>query len=664
MATNLIANRYEVFQHIGQGGMADVFLAVDTILNRQVAVKILRSELCTDAVSVLRFEREAQAATALAHPNIVEIYDVGEYKGHHYIVMEYVSGKPLKKVIQQRGGILTEEAIDIMKQLTSATAEAHRRGIIHRDIKPQNVIVKSDGSIKMLDFGIALAKGSMQLTQANNVMGSVHYLAPELARGEPASPQSDIYALGIVLFEMLTGDVPFKAEQAVQVALMQMHNPMPEVRSINPEVPQSVENIVLRATAKNPMLRYESCNEMLDDLRTCLKPERKRERKIDLDYNERLLKFEQTHSTRSVRTAPAKPQIKPQAKSQTTPQSESKPKNNRKAARTMTNVDPEIARTSTSYTAAPQTVSAREAADRTAAALANTRPLRIDDPPYEPKYQPKYEPEYEEDDYRESRQRTRTSSAQRPKQSSFLTNMLLVLLGLLVLSGVFFGMRATGIIKPASKLVAVPEIVGHTLTEAKAMCTDSSLVLDTTNVEYTLTESVDKGQIISCDPSVGQEVEKGSRVSVVVSSGIGVKIKDYRGQKLNDVIKELSQYTYLKVNTVEEASDSAEPGSIIRQEQLTPDTMFNPNNVAEITLVYASYPAITIPAEIIGMPVDAAASILEAMGVEVFSSTLDTTGLSEEEIAALNTGVVIRCDPEAGSEYTQREENYVVLYYY
>ena len=213
---NMIANRYEVFKHIGQGGMADVFLAVDTILNRQVAIKILRSELSTDAVSVLRFEREAQAATALTHPNIVDIYDVGDYKGHHYIVMEYVEGKTLKQVIQARGALLKEEAVDIMKQLVSAISEAHKRGIIHRDIKPQNVIVKADGTIKVLDFGIALAKGSMQLTQANNVMGSVHYLAPELARGESASVQSDIYALGIVLFEMLTGDVPFKADSAVQ----------------------------------------------------------------------------------------------------------------------------------------------------------------------------------------------------------------------------------------------------------------------------------------------------------------------------------------------------------------------------------------------------------------------------------------------------------------
>ena len=279
MSKNMIANRYDVFQHIGQGGMADVFLAMDTILNRQVAVKILRSELCADAVAVLRFEREAQAATALSHPNIVEIYDVGEYKGHQYIVMEYVPGKTLKQIIRDRGALLKEEAVDIMKQLVSGTAEAHRRGIIHRDIKPQNVIVRSDGSIKILDFGIALAKGSMQLTQANNVMGSVHYLAPEIARGESASVQSDIYSLGIVLYEMLTGDVPFKADTAVQVALMQMRNQIPDVRSVNPDVPQSLANVIARATAKNKAYRYRSCPEMLDDLRTCLNPERLNEPK-------------------------------------------------------------------------------------------------------------------------------------------------------------------------------------------------------------------------------------------------------------------------------------------------------------------------------------------------------------------------------------------------
>lgn len=279
---NVIANRYEVVSHIGQGGMADVFLAVDTILNRQVAIKILRADLSTDTVSILRFEREAQAAAALAHPNIVEIYDVGDYKGHHYIVMEFVSGKTLKQVIRSRGPLVNEEAIDIMKQLCSAVSEAHARGIIHRDIKPQNVIVKADGSVKILDFGIATAKGSMQLTQANNVMGSVHYLAPELARGEAATPQSDIYALGIVLYEMLSGDVPFKADQAVQIALKHMREAMPSVRAMNASVPQSVENIITRATAKDPKNRYRSTADMLQDVSTCLRSERLQEKKLVL----------------------------------------------------------------------------------------------------------------------------------------------------------------------------------------------------------------------------------------------------------------------------------------------------------------------------------------------------------------------------------------------
>lgn len=276
----MIAGRYEVVSHIGQGGMADVFLAVDTILNRQVAVKILRADLSGDTVSILRFEREAQAAASLAHPNIVEIYDVGDYKDHHYIVMEYVPGKTLKQLIRSRGPLVNEEAVDIMKQLCSAVAEAHSRGIIHRDIKPQNVIIKADGSLKILDFGIATALGSVQLTQANNVMGSVHYLAPELAKGEPASFQSDIYALGIVLYEMLTGDVPFKAEQAVQVALKHMREPMPSVREFNSTVPQSLENIITRATAKDPSLRYHNAEEMLADVSTCLRGERQNERKL------------------------------------------------------------------------------------------------------------------------------------------------------------------------------------------------------------------------------------------------------------------------------------------------------------------------------------------------------------------------------------------------
>ena len=258
---NVIANRYEVIEHIGKGGMADVFKAIDTILNREVAIKILRADLSTDAVSILRFEREAQAATALSHPNIVEIYDVGDYKGHHFIVMEYLPGRTLKQVIRARGPLLNEEAVDIMKQLTSAVAEAHSRNIIHRDLKPQNVIVKADGSVKILDFGIAIAKGSMQLTQANNVMGSVHYLAPELGKGESASPQSDIYALGATLYMMLTG---IKPEESTN---RKIEDTVKYPHEIDPEIPENVSNTVMRAMAVDRHLRFQTGGDFLDALR-------------------------------------------------------------------------------------------------------------------------------------------------------------------------------------------------------------------------------------------------------------------------------------------------------------------------------------------------------------------------------------------------------------
>ena len=279
----MIADRYMIVKHIGSGGMADVYVAMDTLLNREVAVKVLRGELSSDPVALLRFQREAQASCALIHPNIVEIYDVGEDDGAHFIVMEYIRGKTLKQLIHLRGALQIDEAVGIMKQLVSATHEAHKRGIIHRDIKPQNVLVKDDGTIKMVDFGIALAHDALQLTQSDSVMGSVHYLAPELAKGEQASTQSDIYALGIVFFELLSGQVPFTAEQPVQVALKHIREQMPSIKSMIVDVPQSVENIILKASAKKKEYRYKSALEMHQDLSTCLSAVRKNEEKITFE---------------------------------------------------------------------------------------------------------------------------------------------------------------------------------------------------------------------------------------------------------------------------------------------------------------------------------------------------------------------------------------------
>ncbi len=280
---NLLAGRYEIIKLIGEGGMADVYLAKDTILEREVAIKILRGYLAEDPVYVQRFKREASAAATLSHPNIVEIYDVGEEDGKYYIVMEYVPGITLKELIHKRGAIHTNEAVDIMKQLVAATKVAHQFGIIHRDIKPANVIVTNIGTVKVADFGIATIQSVSQITQTDSILGSLHYLAPELARGEKATVQSDIYALGIVLFEMLRGDVPFNGESAVNIALKHMREEIPAIKDFNPTIPQSLENIITRSTVKNLNYRYESCEEMLNDLNNCLNDNMKGVEKLVLD---------------------------------------------------------------------------------------------------------------------------------------------------------------------------------------------------------------------------------------------------------------------------------------------------------------------------------------------------------------------------------------------
>ena len=554
---NVVANRYEVVQHIGQGGMADVFLAIDTILNRHVAIKILRSDQSTDAISILRFEREAQAATTLAHPNIVEIYDVGEYKNHHYIVMEYVAGKTLKKVIRDRAPLLNLEAVDTMKQLTSAVAEAHKRGIIHRDIKPQNVIVKSDGSLKILDFGIATAKGSAQLTQANNVMGSVHYLAPELAKGEPASPQSDIYALGIVFYEMLTGDVPFKADQAVQIALQHMREPMPSVRKANPNVPQSVENIIIRATAKNPRLRYQSCDEMLKDLEKCMLPEHQ-----------------------------------------------------------------------------------------------NDKPLSLKDPI------DKTPTKQEKEDTKVGVTRSTSLSRVANKRTKIYVTAILVLFAMFaVIAGLFLA----GILPPKSRNVTVPNVSNMDIAQATSALENEDLEVDTDNITYQLSKDSIEGVVIGTEPASSSEVQRHSKVKLIVSSGVGEEMPNYVGKNIDDVKASLPSSIHLIEK--EEQSDK-KPGTIIRQEGVAAGDLYDTAGETDVTLYYVPYVKVTIPADIIGKPIEEATSQLEAMGVTVVRAHRDTSALSQSEIDKIKVGTVIETMPAAGSEYTQKKDSYVTLYFY
>ena len=267
---HLLNERYKIIKKVGGGGMANVFLARDTILDRDVAVKALRMEYANDQEFIARFDREAHSASSLSHPNIVNIYDVGGEDHVMYIVMEYVDGMTLKEYIQRFGPIETSEALDIMRQLTSAIAHAHENDIVHRDIKPQNILINRFGQIKVTDFGIAIALSATSLTQTNSIVGSVHYLSPEQARGGMATKKSDIYSIGIVLFELFTGKIPFSGQSPVSIALKHLQSDTPSVRRYNQDIPQSVENIVLKATAKDPFHRYMSIYEMEEALETAL----------------------------------------------------------------------------------------------------------------------------------------------------------------------------------------------------------------------------------------------------------------------------------------------------------------------------------------------------------------------------------------------------------
>ncbi len=264
----LIGDRYEVLEKIGTGGMSDVYKAKDQKLNRFVAVKILKQEFSENKNFVSKFRVEAQAAAGLMHPNIVNVYDVGEEDGIHYIVMELVEGITLKKYIEKKVRLTTKEAISIAIQVAMGIEAAHNNHIIHRDIKPQNIIISKEGKVKVTDFGIAKAASSNTIT--SNVMGSVHYTSPEQARGGFSDEKSDIYSMGITMFEMLTGRVPYNGDTTVSIAIRHIQDPMPSMRDFVPEIPPSVENIVMKCTQKSPDRRYQSMSEMIADLKHSL----------------------------------------------------------------------------------------------------------------------------------------------------------------------------------------------------------------------------------------------------------------------------------------------------------------------------------------------------------------------------------------------------------
>ncbi|GAB4258498.1 Stk1 family PASTA domain-containing Ser/Thr kinase [Thermincola potens] len=263
-------NRYEILSQLGGGGMALVYKARCTLLQRIVTIKVLRPEFTSDPDFVDRFRNEAQAVARLSHPNIVGIYDVGEENGIHYIVMEYIEGRNLKEVIHEKGALPVNEAVNIAKQICDALSHAHENGIIHRDIKPHNILLANNGRVKVTDFGIARAVTASTITQHGTILGSVHYISPEQAKGQPATAQSDLYSAGVVLYEMLTGKVPFEADTPVSVALKHIQEKPAIPSTVNPQVTPELDKVILRAMEKDPGLRYQTAKSMADDLNTVL----------------------------------------------------------------------------------------------------------------------------------------------------------------------------------------------------------------------------------------------------------------------------------------------------------------------------------------------------------------------------------------------------------
>lgn len=294
----VLNGRYEIIGRLGEGGMADVYLAKDLILKREVAVKLLRLDFRDNPQAKKRFQHEAMAATQLDNPHIVGIYDVDEVEGMQYLVMEYIDGEDLKKYIGDHFPIPYAEVVNIMEQICSAVSEAHRHHIIHRDLKPQNILVDKNGYIKITDFGISRAGTEDTMTQTRSIIGSIHYLSPEQIKGQVATEQSDIYSLGIILYELLTGKVPFTGDTAVSIAIKHSQEAIPSVRDFDPRIPQAMENVVLRATAKDPNDRYATVDQLADDLNTSLDRSRANEprfvvpeKKSDLNEATRVMPF-------------------------------------------------------------------------------------------------------------------------------------------------------------------------------------------------------------------------------------------------------------------------------------------------------------------------------------------------------------------------------------
>lgn len=525
----IFADRYRIIKEIGRGGMANVYQGEDTFLgNRQVAIKVLRSNFENDDIAIARFQREAFAMAELSHPNIVGISDVGEFENQQYIVMEYVDGMTLKQYIIQKAPLSNDEAIEITTEILSAMDMAHSHGIIHRDLKPQNVLVAQSGTVKVTDFGIAKALSETSLTQTNTMFGSVHYLSPEQARGSNATVQSDIYAIGIILFELLTGQIPFDGDSAVAIALKHFQENIPSIINLNPDVPQSLENVVIRATAKDIKNRYADVEEMMTDLATSTSLDRKGEEKLVFTKDQDETKIMPANLINPYDT---KPLIDKASTSERTVYVADEgnaevywyDKNNMPSTTVWDKV---------------VTMTEQEAL------AAGKHHANVEKIP----------------ESTEVAQRAAGTAQRKPKKSKKKLILALVLAFILIGGGVAAWMAST------PNNVKVPNLTDLTENQAKTKLEAAKLGLGT--VYHETSKEVAKNKVTRSNPKSGSSVRSGSKVNIYLSEGgNSFKMKNYVGKDYQDVKDDLMiEHDVAENQIVSKTVESSQPaGTVVSQ---------------------------------------------------------------------------------------------------
>lgn len=618
----VINNRYKILASIGSGGMANVFLAHDLFLNRDVAIKVLRFDFQNDQTAIRRFQREALAATELVHPNIVSVYDVGEEDQMQYLVMEYVKGMDLKRYIQTHYPIPYDKVIDIMAQVVSAVSLAHEHGIIHRDLKPQNILMDEGGIVKIADFGIAIALSETSITQTNSLLGSVHYLSPEQARGSMATRQTDIYALGIILYEMLAGQVPFDGESAVTIALKHFQEEVPSIKAFDANMPQSLENIVLKATAKDPADRYQSADQMREDLSTALLPSRLNEPKWEphsMDDVTKALDPIIVETVEIEETQPLAEEALAAKASEPEPVSEQKPPKKRFKKRWLllllilsvfvtAAAAFWLSTSSRKEVAVPNLENMTEAAARTELESVKLKAEKATE-------------EVPSDTIQKGRVvKTDPKSGASIKEGSAVK--------LYVSSG--------------TKKVRIKNYIGQQFDSAQTDLQKIGFLMKNINVTRQASDDVPEGEIIEQTPSQGTEVDPSSEeIDFVVSDGPEkIEIGDYSGVAYKDAVYMLGQLGIgaNQVKKIDESSETVPEGAITRQ---------NPAGGTEVTtkstisLYVSSGSEYVTLQDIKNYSQKGAQDYLQSVGLKYVEAEEYSDSISKEQ--------VVRTDPGAGA---------------